>query len=352
MRVGDAIRWVVAGVALLGAVVGAADAPPPVVAARVRANAETLLATPHRLAGSAEGRAAGDAILSALRAAGVPDDAVLVQPFPVTQLRLAPDDCYAERDGVRTPMQPLRPNVLALPVTPPDGLEAATVYLADGAWERFTGRELAGRIAVFDYRCGDRWRRALAGNAAAIVFVGDAPEAAALPPAPDPRRWAAAHLEIPRFFLPREAAHALGLFDGARVRLFCRMSFAPGVGRNIFVLVPGTAPDEKTARELLGLAGHYDSFGPLPFATPAPDTAANVAGLIEAAAAFARAPRSRGLLIAFFDNAAQEQRGEAQFLVARFTYQNGASEILRFLVDSAILAPFIILKMFIKKTFI
>lgn len=293
-----------------------AAVPGETPAGRLAQTVDELCATPHRLAGTAEGRAAGDAILRRLREAGFDDSQIVELPFEMVQLKLDEGDCYLENTAGRSPLQPLRPNGMVLPVTPPEGLEGETVYLGNGRWEQFEGKAIEGRIAVFDYNCSERWTRAVQAGAVAVVFVGDAD--------PTPRdlydesggKCFYAHLDIPRYFAPADVARRHGLLTGARIRLFCRMGFRRTEGRNILVFIPGTASGAAT-NEVVVLACRYDSFGPVPFATRLPGRAANVAGLLEAAAAIRLKPFERPVVVAFFDNECQQQMGQFQFHFAR-----------------------------------
>lgn len=306
------------GLLLLLAASTALAAEPP-SAERLAQTIAELCSTPHRLAGTPEGRAAGDAIVRRLREAGFDDGHLVVQPFEMIQLRLEDGDCYFEREGQKVAMQPLRPNGLALPVTPPEGIEADTVYLADGRWEQFDNQAIMGRIAVLDYNCGGRWTRAVQAGAVAILFAGSDD--------PAPRdffdeggsKCFYAHLDIPRFFVSGEMARLHGLRTGAHVRLFSRMGFRRTEGRNILAFVPGKGQGAVT-NEVLVLACHYDSFGTVPFAARNPSHAGNVAALIEAAAALRREPAERPVVVAFFDNEAQQQAGQFQFHFARDAY--------------------------------
>ncbi len=304
---------------LSGITVACATAHGSIDIERLSGTTSELCALPHRLSGTPEGTAAGDLILRRLRAAGIDPSQIIVQPFEVTQLRLSEGDCYFEKDGQRVPLQPLRPNGLALPVTPPDGLEAETVYLGRATGADFHGKQLQGRIAVVDYNCADRWQSAVQAGAAAIVFVGQPEDKASPAYIEAGSKWVEANFDLPRFFVPYARAKSNGLLTGARIRLFSRMGFQRVLGRNLFVLIPGTATD-AASNEFVTLACHYDTFGQLPFATRRPDQAANVAALIEVAAAFQREPPQRTVVLAFFDNEAQQQAGQYVFHFARDAY--------------------------------
>ena len=300
--------------------------------ARLARVATDLCAAPHRLSGTPEGVAAADRILRGLREAGIPEGDIIEQPFEVTQLRMDADDCWFESAGRRIAMQPLRPNGMALPVTPPEGIEAETVYLGSGSGDAFAGRDLRDRIAVMDYNSGERWKDAARAGAVAILFT-EPPEGAAGDTVAGGGKHLNANFELPRFHVSRAAAKAGGALDGARIRLFSRMGFQRGTGRNIFVLLPGRGG--STNADYVMLACRYDTFGPLPFAAANPVHAANAAALIEAAAAIRQEPLERAVVVAFFDNEAQQQSGQVWFHFARDAYstEDAPGTLIRMLRD-------------------
>ena len=319
---------------LLGGISAAAVAQGPVDAGRFTRVANDLCALPHRLSGTAEGKAAGDRIVKGLNDAGIPGEWIIEQPFEVTQLRLNAGDCWLEADGKRLALQPLRPNGMALPVTPPEGLEAETVYLGNGSEDAFRGRTLQDRIAVLDFKCGDRWQDAVRAGAAAILFVGMPPGAESPVNTYDAPKSVYANFELPRFFVSYEVAKASGALSGGRVRLFCRMGFQRVFGRNLFVMLPARSGALAT-NEYVMLACHYDTFGTIPFATRNPERAVNAAGLIEVAAAIRKDPLERATVVAFFDNEAQQQAGQIQFHFARDAYsiEDTPRSLLRMIND-------------------
>jgi|GEM_PF-2475181 len=281
---------------------------------RIEQHVQTLTKLPHRLAGTQEGRQAGDYIISQLKAGGV--EKVLIQPIPVLQLRCEPTDCYLEHDGQKIPMQPIRPNGIALPVTPPAGIVGQTVYLGDGRWERFNGVDLKGRIAVLDFAAGSGWQRAFSLGASAVIFVGPATET-------DPTagvQWSQATAQLPRYYLDKDVAQSAGLLSGANVKLFCRMGWQLVEGRNIFALIEGTGPQEGDP-PLISVACEYDTYGTMPFNVPATRNAANVAGAIETAIELQKNPTSSSSLVCFFDNNAQSNFGQWWFYFARGSYE-------------------------------
>src|SRR5690606_14823598 len=110
------------------------------------------------------------------------------------QVHMEPGDCYFERDGQRVAMQPIRPNSLALPITPEAGITGRTVYLGDGNWEQFNDTDLTGAIAVLDANSEEGWIRAVERGAVAVIFIA--------PAAGEHRTtapWVGSHFEFPRF---------------------------------------------------------------------------------------------------------------------------------------------------------
>ena len=283
-------------------------------AARVDAHVRALTTMGHRLAGSDEGRRAGDYIVSRLKELGFADSEILIQPFPVTTIARDRNECYLQIGDKKVLVEPLRPNMLALPVTGPEGVEAQTVYLHDASGEHLAGKTIAGRIAVLDYAAGERWLDVIRQKALAVVFVGPTRHDA------DSPVWVQANLQFPRVYLDRQTAQANGLLsdEGVKAKLMVRMGFRRSMGRNIVALVPAagqSAPEGST----VALTCAYDTYGPIPFASPSPRKAANVAGLIEMAGALRRRPAKRASAVIFFDANAQGGIGQMQMHFARLT---------------------------------
>ena len=76
----------------------------------------------------------------------------------------------------------------------------------------------------------------------------------------------------------------------------------------------------------MGLAAAYDTYGPLPFRSPGRREAANVAGLIELAAALRREPAARTTVVTFLDANRQDGLGQLAFTFARAGYRPDAPQ--------------------------
>ncbi|MEM7627669.1 MAG: FtsX-like permease family protein [Planctomycetota bacterium] len=278
---------------------------------RFAADLRALTQTPHRLAGSPEGRGAGDYLLERLR--GIGAATVLELEFPVVRHDAAAHRVEIAVDGRDVVAEALRANVIAAPVLG-GTLEASSIYVGRGEPSDYGGRSPDGRVVVMDDHCGENWRRAFARGARAVVFVGSGgPAGGAAKHAPVP-------LNLPRYFIDRPAAEALGLLvDRDAVRLTQRGDRARdavqaepsvgAVGRNVVAYFPGT----EASGEVAVVAAAYDSYGTVPSRSPAARRAANVAGLLRLAEHWAESSPRRGVLLVFFDARAQRHRGARYF---------------------------------------
>ncbi len=290
-----------------------------------------LTSTPHRLAGSEEGRRAGDYILEQLESMGYAQPDIVVQPFPVVQMARDPNDCYLEVDGRHVLLEPIRPNGLALPVTGADGIEGETIYVGGGRAEELAGKDVAGKIVVMDFTGGLAWMDVARVGAKAVIFVGPALEVGADPAKDNSTQWLSGHLPFVRMYISREDARKNDLFTPRHIRLFSRMSFVDVEGRNIILTIPGTdKPKGQDAADgmmpVVAMACAYDTFGPVPFISPSTRKAANVAGLLALARQFRRSPPSMTTALIFFDNNAQYQSGQMYFHFARTAEGAGDGE--------------------------
>ncbi|HEY4157406.1 MAG TPA: FtsX-like permease family protein [Polyangiaceae bacterium] len=264
---------------------------------------EALTRAPHRLAGSEAGRAASDYVQARLRDIGIQQLFELdVQVWQSRTIR-----CSLELDGVSVPLLPLRPDLMALPVTPAEGIRADTLYVAGGEPADYGARSPAGKIVVLDYDSASNWQRAFAWGARAVIFLGRDGES--------PR--AAKHVDLPvnlpRFYAePSVLAIADLRVDHTNTQLLSEVRWERGVGRNLIARIPGTAPafaGEHAEQEALVLSAHFDSYGVVPERSAGARGAANVAALLEAAARFQEKPAKRDVIFMFLDADAWAHQG-------------------------------------------
>lgn len=262
-----------------------------------------LTATPHRLSGTEEGLKAASTIERRLRQIGLTNIVPLgMQVWQPRTLR-----CELTVDGVAVRLFPLRPNVTVLPVTPPEGVTGPLVYVGPGSLEDYRDRSVRGAIVVLDYASTDEWHRAFALGAKAVVFVGRGDETPVGP------KRAGVPSNLLRFYAPEQTLGGVDLMrDRTSVKLVSDVIWQSGTGRNIVARIPGTDPGfalDRDEPEALVLATHYDSFGEVPELVPGARAAANVAALLEAAAAIQASPPRRDVVLMFLDNQAHYHQG-------------------------------------------
>lgn len=143
------------------------------------ADCKELTRGAHRLAGTAEGRAAVVYIEKRLREIG--PDHVVVEEFPTAQtairrcvieVRHAGDLLGQAVPGEKRELKllPIRPNGIIPPVTPPEGITGEIIHAGAGSASEFK-KSPRGRIVVLDYNCDRGWLRAFRLGARAVVFV-------------------------------------------------------------------------------------------------------------------------------------------------------------------------------------
>ena len=269
----------------------------------------TLTQTPHRLAGTPEGRRAGDYLLQRLEGIGV--DAVLPLEFPLWQTKV--EQCEMSVEGGATiELQPCRPNLIVPPSTGPAGVTGRYLYVGRGALEAYGSRDPAGAIVGLDYDCFDQWELAFALGAKAVVFLGGDNATPS-----DPK-----HQPLPANFLRFYAPDAAELkADLPTVTIRSRVTWELTTGRNLIGIIRGTDPGfdaHREADEAVVLAAFYDTFGAVPTRTPGARAAANVAGVLEAAERLVAQRHRRHTVILLLDNRARGHQGAREFYAALY----------------------------------
>lgn len=270
--------------------------------ASFRADVEALTATPHRITGSPEIAAAGDHVLQRLNEIGVTQ--VFQQNFRLPVLKQERCEMIA---GDRTiPLQSMRPNNIIPPSTAKDGVTGRLIDVGMGRLEDYPDNFRAGDIVVMDFNSHDNWRWAFRLGAAAVVFQSQ-PDMGAVH-----EHSSTAPANLPRFFHEGERA---SLPFGETVTLHATIKWEQGEGRNIVALIQGTDPDmaANEAQEALILSAPLDSFGEVPWRSPAATDAANVAGLLQVAEHLTANPPMRNTILLFTDADAWGHNGAMHF---------------------------------------
>lgn len=258
---------------------------------------------PHRLSGTDPAHAAADHIVDRLEAMGIDQRFELEMPVWQTE----PERCEMVVGDERVALEPMRPNVIAPPVTPKQGITAPLRYLGDGALTDYGDESIEGQIVALEYDSGNNWERAFAMGAKAVIFLGDE---SATPI--HPRHAGIPANQVRLYAGPEQQARMDLRRDREEVTLHSRIHWRQRVGRNIVARIPGTDPgfaSDRAEREVLVLAVHYDTFGVVPRRSPGARSAANVAGMLALAERLYRDPPRRDVLLLFLDNQARHHQG-------------------------------------------
>jgi len=268
---------------------------------------QNLTASPHRLSGTKEGRAAADYVERRLKSSGITEVFPLDMPVWVANVQR----CTLELDGRVLPLLPMRPNVTVQPNTGSEGIVGPVVYAGQGSVLELAARKLEGSIVIVDYDSHNVWSEAFALGARAVIFL-DRGRAAAVEP-----KWAGVPTNQPRFYVPASLAAS---FDFARDfssgKLTSQIIWEPAIGRNLVARVAGTDPGfapDQAENETLVLATALDSFGEVPTLAPGARGAANVAALMATAKRFAAQPPKRDTWFVLLDNQAHYHQGAREF---------------------------------------
>ena len=281
--------------------------------ATFQADLGALTQNPHRLAGTPEGRAAGDYIIQRLGAAGV--DELFTLEFPIWQTRV--ERAEMAIDGMTLPLMPLKPNLFAAVNTPDGGFTGPLIYVGQGRLSDYGERPAEGAIVVLDYDSFDNWETAFSLGAKAVVFLDDGTATN-----PDPLQ-AGIPVDLVRLYARTDPDSGLAeggvdlRQDRERVTVHSRVKWEQAVGRDILGIVRGTDPAFASRSgnlpEVALLASPYNSFGNVPHLSPGARQAANVAGLLEAAGTIAADPPRRDTVILFPGNDARAHQGSRVF---------------------------------------
>ena len=286
---------------------------------RFDADVEVLTRHAHRLAGTDAYEAAADHVAERLRTIGIPQ--VLVQTFDLPQTVVRHCELRATDGALTLPLEPMRPNGIRPPTTPPDGITGPLLYVGDGSLAALEGKDPYGAIAVMDYDASDRWLSVFRLGARAIIFTASGAFRS------DAYHALNANANLPRFYY--HGPHT-DLPDGLEVTVRSQVDWVPAMGRNIIGVLPGTAPVFDLGREeALILAAHLDTYGEVPRLTPGARAAGNAAALLQLAEHFAANRPRRDVVFVFLDGQARSHAGSSAFYWALETeHERGRLEAL------------------------
>jgi len=266
-----------------------------------RSDVEALTAGENRLSGLPGNEAAAQHVASRLAEIGV--DEVFVQTFPSTQVIVT--RCEMLAGGNTLPLEPVRPNGIVPPASPPEGITGRILRAGAGQLSDYGSRDPEGAIVVLNYDTGGTWLQAFRLGAAAVVFVSEGEMNSGH------AHFVHANANLPRFFYNGNPAD---LTEGRQVTIHSQLRWEPVLSTNVFGLIRGTDPQFYLGREELMILGtQLDTFGEVPALTPGARGAANVAGLLGVAEELTAAPPRRHTLVSFFNNEARGFEGTRVF---------------------------------------
>jgi len=225
---------------------------------------------------------------------------VHIETFPVVVPMVVPDEqgraASISVDGtdISFEMLPMWPNLVRTPKTPPDGIHGNLIYAHEGTLREFNGQEVTNSITMVDFNCQAEWFNGPLLGTRAVLFIE--PEETIRGEAE--AKFLSIPVNIPRYWIPREAADALmGLLmsrDELPVTLRCDMKWQRVEGENVVARIPGTDP--RLSKQQVVIQAYYDSISLTPTQAPGAENACSIAALMQLAKAFTQQPPKRSVV--------------------------------------------------------
>ena len=278
---------------------------------RISQTVRELSTNGSRLPGYPGDRYAADLIEKEFRAVGVED--VTREPYDL----VVPIDKGASMEildggSPRTvPLLSLWPNLVRTNTTGPEGIAGHLFYGRQGEHADFDGHDMWGAVVLLEFNSWKNWKNAAALGAAAIIFIE--PEETTF--FETRHKWSWTPVDVPRFWLGREAALALQqeLGKGERqVHLQARMDFETHTTWNVWGMVPGVDPELK--KEIIVVQSYYDGISVVPARTPGAESTAGVAALLEFARYLRDHPPARTVVLLASGSHFQQETGVFAFM--------------------------------------
>lgn len=310
MNIPACLTTLVLGVGMALPAAGEGDVDPAAFD-RISATVRELSSHGSRLPGYPGDRHAADFVERELRAAGV--EAVAREPYDL----VVPIDKGASMEildggAPRTvPLLSLWPNLVRTNTTGPEGITGNLFYGGRGKHSDFDGHQMWGAVVMLEFNSWKNWKNAAALGAAAIIFIE--PEETTLFEAR--HKWSWAPIDVPRFWLSRQAALALRqeLGDGElQVCVRARMDLETRTTWNLWGTVPGVDPELK--QEIVVVQSYYDGISVVPADTPGAESTAGIAALLEFARYLRDHPPARTVVILASGSHFQQETGVFAFL--------------------------------------
>ena len=272
---------------------GGESDPPSPTGQRLEATVRFMASLGSRVPGYPGSAAAADYVEAKFTASGLQD--LRREEFSLT----VPVDAGARlripRTGEVLPLAGLWPNLVRTTTIAPGGLAAPLVYGGAGEFADFDGLDMDGAIVLMEFNSWHHWVRAASLGARAVVFI--APQETSYRQTLD--KFAAAPLDVPRFWLDRQPALALRrrllAGESLQAHLESRMDWRRVPAWNIWGRFEGTDPD--LADDLIVVEAYYDGISIAPGLAPAAEQASSIAALLELARHLQANPPGRTVVL-------------------------------------------------------
>ncbi len=260
-----------------------------------------------RATGSEGAERAADHILKVFSEAGLVDVGAQEFLVPVPSVAAASLEAGSER----LDLFPWGPNLVYLPMTPFEGLTGPLLFVEEGDFTQFDGRNLKGAIVLMEMSSWENWTSAAMLGAGALIFLGDQQSLKGeflQKNIPTP-------VAFPRFWVPPETAgrlRELARGQTPEVTVKAKTRWHNKLVRNCYGFLPGKHPQLKG--EIVVLEAFYDASSAVLGLAPGADEATSIATLLAVVRRLVRDPPERSVLFLATAGNGQAQAGMRQFI--------------------------------------
>jgi len=260
-----------------------------------------------RSTGSPGSEKAAEYILQSFRKAGLKD--VGAQDFltPIPEVVSA----SLEIEG-QSPLElfPWGPNMVYLPMTPPEGLSGRLIYVGAGNLAEFNKKDVKGSIVLMDMASFQNWLNASMLGAKALIFLGNTDSIRGQfkeKNTPTP-------VAFPRFWVSQQTGEQLKklvLDQNISATVKSKTRWQHKLVYNCYAILPGKSPELRD--ELIVLDAFYDASSHILGLAPGAGESTSISMLLLLARELAKNPPDRSVLFLAATGNGQGLAGMRQF---------------------------------------
>ena len=200
-------------------------------------------------------------------------------------------------------LHPLRPNMICLSTTPPEGITGTLIYARSGFLKDFeigakeANADVQGSIVLLDWYTGNRWITAAKLGAKAVIFIPPATLSHGTYGAFEEKWLPETPFLFPRFYAEANEANILLKNVGKKVHIVATQRWEEVTSWNVIGFVPGERLDK-----IILISSYYDSKSVVPTVSPGAEESVGVSVLLEMAKFFAKPenkPKNSIMFVAF-----------------------------------------------------